>query len=464
MMATPRRSGRQGRVCPWCSWEEWDEVRRALLPMEHNEDGAAGKNDGSAACSTSSKGPEWAQGVVAAWRARGRVPVAVDATAEIMQIKLGDPLGHGSAHEKQLALAMALVRLVNGVSGALQKGVYAKSVASLAEQVGLPRILVDLRHEATHSGLPSLSVLSIAADQALDWLRENYWTLQRKELEQLETQTTEVARDLLDLSLRSSSDDSAEGSSTKRRRAELLKELVDFVPSAQCEPIARAVVSAVVSRPFRPRDAKGWRTFLAKVFKYWPPAAAMALEGCWQELRRKWALENQEEDQEEEASLRAFAAWLVGGDRGGRDLLGEEGAESEPGTLRSVYGMVIEGARLCRGGRGEAQANRTKEVLKAFFGYLYSRANALDSPTFEGLRVTDGILGDIGGYAGPDILVRPVEQKKTKKRPGEGEGEGSRGEGRPRAWRRCEGWTPCALGNLPSAANPNGTTPSGLIS
>ena len=83
---------------------------------------------------------------------------------------------------QESALSMALVRLVNGVSGALQKGVYAKSVASLAESVGLPRALVDLRHEATHNALPTMSALGIAADQALSWLRENYWSLQGQEL------------------------------------------------------------------------------------------------------------------------------------------------------------------------------------------------------------------------------------------------------------------------------------------
>ena len=43
---------------------------------------------------------------------------------------------------------------------------------------GLPRVLVDIRHEATHNELPSLALLRLAAGRALDWLRVNYWQAQ----------------------------------------------------------------------------------------------------------------------------------------------------------------------------------------------------------------------------------------------------------------------------------------------
>ena len=40
---------------------------------------------------------------------------------------------------------------------------------------GLPRLLVDIRHEATHNELPSLGVLRLAAQSALNWLQDSYW-------------------------------------------------------------------------------------------------------------------------------------------------------------------------------------------------------------------------------------------------------------------------------------------------
>jgi ribosomal biogenesis protein LAS1 len=39
-------------------------------------------------------------------------------------------------------------------------------------------VLVDVRHEATHTELPSLALLRLAAGRALDWLRAGYWQRQ----------------------------------------------------------------------------------------------------------------------------------------------------------------------------------------------------------------------------------------------------------------------------------------------
>lgn len=65
--------------------------------------------------------------------------------------------------------------MVNGLTDSLQKGKVAVSVAGLAQSAGLPRCLVDIRHEATHNELPSLPVLRVGAWQALAWLAVQYW-------------------------------------------------------------------------------------------------------------------------------------------------------------------------------------------------------------------------------------------------------------------------------------------------
>ena len=44
-----------------------------------------------------------------------------------------------------------------------------------AQELGLPALFVDLRHEATHGDMPSLSNLRSAAKRALEWLWEDYW-------------------------------------------------------------------------------------------------------------------------------------------------------------------------------------------------------------------------------------------------------------------------------------------------
>lgn len=88
------------------------------------------------------------------------------------------PYSHASMHPPAPSrpVAAALTRrMVNGIADSQQKGRVALSVNALAESAGLSRLLVDIRHEATHNELPSLSTLQLAARQALDWLVQQYW-------------------------------------------------------------------------------------------------------------------------------------------------------------------------------------------------------------------------------------------------------------------------------------------------
>jgi len=87
--------------------------------------------------------------------------------------------------------SLAVVRMVNGIADSSQKGRMAASVASLSAAAGLPRLLVDLRHEATHNELPSLAALQLAAHHALTWLRTNYW---QKQKDHIELNKTKISR------------------------------------------------------------------------------------------------------------------------------------------------------------------------------------------------------------------------------------------------------------------------------
>ena len=46
---------------------------------------------------------------------------------------------------------------------------------TIAEEIGIPDWLVDLRHDATHSSLPSLEILEDGCTIALRWLQSHYW-------------------------------------------------------------------------------------------------------------------------------------------------------------------------------------------------------------------------------------------------------------------------------------------------
>ena len=60
----------------------------------------------------------------------------------------------------------------------VQKGKFARSVQSIADEIGLPDWLVDLRHEATHASLPSMETLQCGLRASLSWLQSEYWEAQ----------------------------------------------------------------------------------------------------------------------------------------------------------------------------------------------------------------------------------------------------------------------------------------------
>ena len=163
------------RAVPWLDWAEWEAVRELLIAPE----------------------PERrARGVqrVAAWRSRGRLPVSVETTACLVEIWLSER-GAQPPSEVQLRLAysMALLRMVNGICDPSQRGKAASSVLTLARRLGLPPMLVDLRHAATHGSLPALPALQLGASQAMEWLLEKYWRQQHEQAEALESDDRELA-------------------------------------------------------------------------------------------------------------------------------------------------------------------------------------------------------------------------------------------------------------------------------
>ena len=149
----------------WSGVAEWEEVYSLLFSL----DDAAARFAGVER--------------VQLWRERGKnLPVSVDATATFIELSLlndGCMATQPSEHMRSLMYAMAITRLVNGIVDPLQQAARASSVKRLAQSVGLPTSLVELRHECTHNKLPSLGRMRLAADQALLWLHTHYWLPQR---------------------------------------------------------------------------------------------------------------------------------------------------------------------------------------------------------------------------------------------------------------------------------------------
>ena len=64
---------------------------------------------------------------------------------------------------------------VTGLLDSQQESKYKVSMFTKAQEIGLPALFVDLRHEATHGDMPSLKTLRNAAQRAMQWLWVDYW-------------------------------------------------------------------------------------------------------------------------------------------------------------------------------------------------------------------------------------------------------------------------------------------------
>jgi ribosomal biogenesis protein LAS1 len=104
---------------------------------------------------------------LSAWKNITTLPHALESTLSLLVVIAQDvPQSALSSHlSLRQSYATAIIRLVNGLVDPLQVGAYARSIASIATQLGFPSWLVELRHAATHEDLPSIGLLREAARQ-----------------------------------------------------------------------------------------------------------------------------------------------------------------------------------------------------------------------------------------------------------------------------------------------------------
>lgn len=114
---------------------------------------------------------------LSAWKNITTLPHALESTLSLLVVIAQDvPQSALPSHlSLRQSYATAIIRLVNGLVDPLQVGAYARSIASIATQLGFPSWLVELRHAATHEDLPSIDLLREAARQSMSWLLHNYF-------------------------------------------------------------------------------------------------------------------------------------------------------------------------------------------------------------------------------------------------------------------------------------------------
>ncbi|KAJ4978407.1 hypothetical protein NE237_009187 [Protea cynaroides] len=155
------------KLVPWLSWDEWNFLRESIFSSSPDLIAVALRR-------------------ISAWRSRGCLPVVIDVTASIVEIQQKDSFfGEGCTNdalesEEMLAMlyCMAITRLVNGVIEKTRKKTEV-SIGDAADAIGIPRMLIDIRHEGSHRDLPSLQLVRLASMKALDWLRSYYWEPQK---------------------------------------------------------------------------------------------------------------------------------------------------------------------------------------------------------------------------------------------------------------------------------------------
>ncbi|XP_030959293.1 uncharacterized protein LOC115981245 isoform X6 [Quercus lobata] len=168
------------KLVPWLSWDEWLFVKDCLFSNSPDSVATAFQR-------------------ISAWRSRGCLPVAIEVTASIIEIQQKDPhfrenqsngtfdnfradqTSYVPLSEDMLAMlyCMAIIRLVNGVVEKTRKKTEV-SLAVAADAIGIPRMLIDIRHEGSHRELPALQIVRSASLKALDWLISYYWEPQKK--------------------------------------------------------------------------------------------------------------------------------------------------------------------------------------------------------------------------------------------------------------------------------------------
>jgi len=471
------------------SWDEWEQTAQWLMSWDRDSV-LRGINR------------------VTSWRCRGRVPLGAEITASLLEVILQDhgwPHGlhdsttHGAYHTAEmstrLAYSMTLVRFVNGVVDSGQKGQSASSVSKLADTYGLPRVLVDIRHESTHNKLPSLPMLRAAVQHALSWLEYNYWEGQRRYLAANVNKIRTVLHDyheLYRIRRTSSREQLTEGSagegspgpgSFKQQRRRALAELKDSFPAPAAELLIGPLLEVMTHSTSSSEDEALTPTLT-------PSLRAEEFEALSKEWQHLPTLVFNRVVQDACSAMRHMD-WIV--------------AKSHAQLAIELLDLILGSMANKRRGSAQGSGQASPEWLDGQglglqlveLAQAYSDANGLqrggdaalteDSPDFGLFTVWEKLIQGIAQVATPESvghhalsLLRAAAGEKGKAATKamvldsdavEAERRerekvlvqmraGSCGEGAATGrWEVERDWIPCAVGCLPSRSAPNGILP-----
>ncbi|XP_057994644.1 protein LAS1 isoform X2 [Hevea brasiliensis] len=230
-------SSRSYKLVPWLNWDEWEWVRDSLFSDSPDKIVSAIKR-------------------ISTWRSRGCLPVVIDVTASIIEIQQKDPffrndLPSDAIHSEQMLAmlyCMAILRLVNCVVEKTRKKTEI-SIAEAAGAIGIPRTLIDIRHEGSHRDLPALTLVRDSAAKAIHWLKSYYWEPQTEQIPLKRHGTAEIRKEIKSklrelascLKVRQSSlpgSSLIRGKRSKKHTTKTLKNLVHLYSSSSLEVLS----------------------------------------------------------------------------------------------------------------------------------------------------------------------------------------------------------------------------------
>ncbi|KAJ8108940.1 hypothetical protein OPT61_g7822 [Boeremia exigua] len=149
-------------ITPWRSSQELIQVRRDLYRL--NDDSVDRRQS--------------AVNKVLAWRARQEsLPLLLESTADIVDAALQDETGTLTHNATRLLYATAISRFVTGyLDTQIDLTRDRPSWFPPGKSLQPPSSLLEVRHCIVHRHMPSLAELKRAAQTALDWLWEWYWS------------------------------------------------------------------------------------------------------------------------------------------------------------------------------------------------------------------------------------------------------------------------------------------------
>ncbi|XP_071484672.1 uncharacterized protein [Diadema antillarum] len=113
------------------------------------------------------------------WVARNnKLPIAIESTRDLVDARLA-----GRPETVRSESTLAIIRMVNIHTEPLQKGLKSLKVHELAEEIEIPKWVVDIRHEGTHNRKPDAARVEGAVRFCLNWLKEKFWLPQMEAME-----------------------------------------------------------------------------------------------------------------------------------------------------------------------------------------------------------------------------------------------------------------------------------------